>query len=918
MGLWRSAVAGMRRLVRNEQAGRELDDELRHFVELATEENLRRGMSREAAERAAQLEMGGIEATKAEVRGAGWEAHVEAFWSDVRYAWRGLRRAPAFTVVTVLTLALGIGANTAMFSVVNAVTLRPLPYRDAARLTLVWTDDARRGLHRENTALATIDDWRASTRSFSNVGHFMTERAAPIRDDGSGERVRSQAAYISGNLFQTLGASPAAGRAISSEDERTRAPVAVISYGFWRRWFGGASNVIGRTLTIDVGSRRGTSQLTVIGVMPADFFFPDRVTEIWVPAPPRGRIDEESADRFQPGARHWVAVGRLAPGQDIDDARGDLARIGRSLAVAHTTSVPDFPGFATTVVPILETVASVELQSTLWLLLGAVALVLLIACANVASLILGRSSARHREFAVRAAIGAGRGRLVRQVIAESLTIGAIGGVAGVLIATAGTRLLGRAAAQYLPRLDQLRFDVPVLAFAIVVSLVSAIAFGIGPALRLSTANASEALRHAAHVTAGRRLRRSRGVLVVVECALAVVLLAGAGLLLKSLYRLHAVDPGFDPRNILAVRIEFPAELPLTAADLAHPEDVGVSRAEMWEQRMNELALRLEAMPDVESASFIDDLFITGAGRNSITVPGRSADALPAGELAETFVSPQLFATLRVPLRHGRYPTRDDARQKIRALQVRDAPEPVVVNDAFVRRYFPGEHPIGKRFSIGPTGRMHWCVVVGVVADIRRQGLHRDAIPQYYGPFLSTSSSRVDLLVRTSGSPLASAPTIRKEVARLMPGVSIASVSTVESQLGAFSGQRRIQTGLLSAFAALAMILAAVGTFGLVHHMVSERTREIAIRVSLGATPLAVMRMVITQGLKMPVAGVAIGIVVSLAVTRLLSGLLFGVEATDPATFGAVVVTLIGVGGAACYLAGRRAVRLDPSSVLRTP
>jgi predicted permease len=916
MSLWRTVVAGVRRLARNEQIGRDLADELRHFAELATEENVRRGMSRDAAERAARLEMGGVEATKAEVRAGGWEAHVEAFWNDVRYAWRGLWRAPAFTAVTVLTLALGVGANTAMFSVVNAVTLRPLPYRDADRLALVWTDDARRGLHREATALATIEDWRARARSFADVAHVMTQRVSPIRDDGTGERVRSRAAFVSGNLFATLGTSPAVGRVISAEDERTRAPVAVISHAFWQRWFGGARDVVGRPFTIDDGSRRGTTLLTVIGVMPADFFFPDRLTEIWIPATTYWQIDRERGERFQPWARHWIAVGRLAPGAVIDEARADLNRVGRALAAAHPITVPEFPGFATAVVPMLDTVASVELQSALWLLLGAVALVLLIACANVASLILGRSAARHREFAVRAALGAARGRLIRQVVAESLTLAAIGGVAGALIAAAGTRLLARAAAQFLPRLDQLSFDLRVLGFAIVASLISAIAFGIAPALRLSAANASEALREAAHVTAGRRLRRSRGLLVAGECALAVVLLAGAGLLLKSLYRLHAVDPGFDPRNVLAIRIELPSEPPPTGAELAHPETVAPSRARVWEQRMHDLVGRVEATPGVESASFIDDLFISGSGNESVSIPGRPPSEVPPGELAESLVSPELFATLRVPLLQGRFPTRDDAWQKIRALQEPDTPEPVVVNDAFVRRYFPGENPIGKRFYIDPNGRPHWYVVIGVVAGIRRQGLHREVIPQYYGPVLSTSSSRVDLLVRTSGPPLELAATIRREVSRFMPGVSIASVSTVESQLGEFSGQRRLQTWLLSAFAALAVILAAIGIFGLVHHTVSERAREIAIRVSLGASPRAVMRMVIVQGLRMPVAGILIGTAASFGVTRLLSDLLFGVAATDPLTFAAVVSALIGVGWMACYLGGRRAARLDPITVLR--
>jgi predicted permease len=667
MSLWRAVRAGTRSLFRRRLVEQELDDELQHFLELATQENLRAGMPRAAAERAARLRVGGFEATKARVRSGGWEAGVETSWHDLRHALRGLRRNPGFSALAIATVALGIGASTAMFSVINAVILRPLPYHDADRLALIWTDDVRRGLHNEATAYRTITDWREQARTFSDIAFFTRQRVAPMANAPSGGRTSTRSALVSGNLFTLLGVAPLRGRVISSADETERASVAVISYTFWQRELAGAPDVIGRMMTMDDGSKGGSSTVTIVGVMPPEFFFPDKLTQIWTVATTYWRFERESTERFPDWARRWTAVGRLTPEATIASARRDLARIGNQLSAVYPTTEQDFPGFGTTVLPVLDSVAGSSLQSTLWLLLGAVGVVLLVACTNVANLLLARGAARQQEFAVRRALGAGRARLVRQLTAESVLLALCGGVAGLACATWGTRLIARAASTWVPRLDEITVDVRVLVFATVLSLVSGLVFGIIPALRLSGIAANEALREGGRGTASVRLGKTRGLLVMVECALALVLLAGAGLLIKSLYRLQSVNPGFQPQAVLNMRLEYPSEPPPSAEERTQTSRIAPARARGREQQMNELLERLRSIPGVEAAGFIDDLFIHGEGNESITIPGRPASEMGTGQLLESFASPGFFEVLRVPLRSGRYPTRADAEQKIRAL-----------------------------------------------------------------------------------------------------------------------------------------------------------------------------------------------------------------------------------------------------------
>src|SRR4051812_2914497 len=920
-------LAALRPFFRRDAVERELEDELGHYLELSTQERIDAGVPAAAAARAARAEMGGVEATKERVRSGRWETHVENLGRDVRYAFRRVRRNPGFAGVVIVTLALGMGANTVMFSVVNAVMLRPLPYHDAHRLVLIWTDDVRRSLHREGTAYLTITDWKDRSHAFSDLAFYSTQRVAPMTNNPA-VRGRTRSALVSANLFDLLGVQPALGRAISPQDESARAPVVVISHAFWQRWFGGAPDVVGRPLAIDDASKGGTGTLTVIGVMPQDFYFPDKLTELWTPATTYWRFTRESSERFPSWARRWTAVARLAPGASISSARMEMSGIGRELASTYQTGIPDFPGFATTVLPVLDSIAGVDLQWALWILFGATALVLLVACANVANLLLARGAARQHEFAVRRALGGGRGRLVRQLVIEHLVLALAGGAAGVAVAGGGMRVIRSAAAPYVPRIEETTLDVRVLAAATIASIVAAVVFGTVPALRLSTADATGALREGSRAIGSRRVRRSRGFMVLAECALTIVLLAGAGLLLRSLGRLLSVDPGFDPNGVLTMRMEFPSDPPPTAAERRQTSEIGPARARSRKQSMDDLLERVRAVPGVESAAFVDDLFIASEGNDSITIPSRPGEVLTA-ELNSGWITPGFFETMRVPLKRGRLLVDEDALQKIRALwspvvtnlslaekERRAVPEPVVVNESFVRTFFPGEDPIGRRFCTDPTNKTSWYEIVGVIGDMRRGGLERRAMAEYIGPSFPPAGGRSDLLVRTRAAPLALAATIRQEVVRLLPSVTVGQVSTADTQLAEFSGRRRMQTALLSAFAALALVLAAIGIFGLVHYIVAERTREMGVRIALGATPRDILSLVLAQGMRTPIAGIAVGLLASAVSTRLLARLLFETTPTDPLTFIGVSTLLGAVAAAACYVAARRILRVDPLRTLR--
>ena len=925
----RSLKAGLRSLFRRRDVERDLHDELAFYLEQATREQLRAGKTPAEAERAARVEMGSLVSAREQALSGHWEARVEALLKDARYGLRAIRRNPGFAAAAILTIALGTGANTAVFSVVNAVMLRPLPWLGSDRLALIWTDDARRGLHREATAYRTITDWQAASRTFEKIAYFSSQRIAMLPHDPGGDRGRARSALVSASLFDVLGIGPAQGRVISTADETGRAPVAVISHTFWQRWFGGTPDILGKTVVVDAGAKTGLATLTVIGVMPAGFYFPDRTTEIWTPATTYWRFDTESVERFPSWARRWTAVGRLAAGVSLAEARAEFADIGRQLAATHTSTVPDFPGFETTLVSVLDSITGRELQMALWMLLGAVCLVLLVACANVANLLLARGASRQPEFALRRALGAGRGRIVAQLLTESMLLSFAGGAVGTLLAWWGTRVIAGAASDFVPRIDEAAVDGRVLGFALLSAIVAGLVFGLGPAVQLAKSGAGDVLKDGMRGTARRQVRRSRDLLVIAECTLAFVLLTGAGLLLRSLGQLYSVEPGFDPTNVLTVRLEFPTEPPPSPAEQSLGQALGPTRTRARVARANELVERIQSLPGVQSVGFSDDLFVAGQGNESITIPGRPADEMAVGELNSGSLTAGSFSALRVPLRRGRFLTDDDVEQKIVTMysqiikrgtlaeKEKLAPaEPVVVNEAFARRFFPNDDPVGRKFCIDPTGKTYWLVIVGVVGDMHRQGLERRVIPEFFSPWSPQPNGRADLLVRVARDPLGLSGPVRDVVKRTVPGSTVVSMSTADALLGDFTALRRLQTWLLTGFALLGLALAGIGVFALVHFAIAERTREIGIRVTLGATPASVMALVLAQGLRTPAIGIGIGLVAALGLTRVLSSQLFGITATDPITFAVAGLAFVSLAAAASWLAGRRALRIDPARALR--
>jgi predicted permease len=916
----RAVRLGLRRLFDRNRADRDLSDEVAHYVELATAEHVRRGFSPEEAARRARVEMGSIEAVKERVRASGWEARVESFWQDVRYAARNLRGQRTFTLAAALTLTLGIGATTAMFSVVDGV-LRPLPLPRAHELALLFTDDIRRGLHRELTATLTIEDWQRLNTTFSGLAYYSSERATVAVRDG---RQRTRLAFVSSNLFPLLAVPPHLGSWLPADDTPAATVPAVISHALWQNRFGGAADVIGQTLVLDDWQGKDARPAFVVtGVMPPRFAFPDRFTDVWTPAPTYWRWSRERVERFPSWARRWTVLGRLQPDVTVAAAERDFARISAQLNAMHPSAPHDFPGFAVSVVPLLDTVVGPSVQRALWVLMAAVIVVLAIACANVGNLLLARGAARQHELALRFALGASRWRVSRQLLIEALLLAALGGVGGVLLAVMASDALAVFGAGRLPRVDDIAVDRRVLFFAALASLVAGLTCGVLPALRATGGDACRRLRDAGALGGSTRTRVVRATLVAAQCALAAILLVGAGLLVRSLARVYDVRSGFDAENVLVARVEFPRDTTPPA-----PGDSGAGLASTRMQAMDDLFARIAAHPDVEAVSFIDDLFIAGQGNASIAFPGSEATTV-SGQLQEAAVTPQFFRTLHVPLRDGRYLQSGDAVTKIRALWSpierslpliewarRAVAEPVVVNEAFVARFLADRRPIGERFCVDPTGKTYCYEIVGVVADMHRQGPEQPAIPEYYGPYFPVSGGRADLLVRTRAQSDAVSGMIRHTVNELFPGSVVVRIAAVDADFSAFTGQRRFHTTLLAGFAVLAVMLAAIGICSLVHYTVAQRMRELAVRVSLGARPGQVLRLVLASGLRAPFAGIVLGLLAALAGSRVLTHLMFEIEPSDAATFVSVGATLLAVALTACYLPAHRAARRDPVAVLR--
>lgn len=803
---------------------------------------------------------------------------MEALLQDIRYAARRLVKSPAFTLAALATLALGIGATTAIFSVVDAVLLRPLTFQDPSRLVVVWERFAAR--HQETNVVnpANYLDWRDRATSFSDLAAFGWSQQNFTGDVPELVQGRS----VTANFFRTLGLVPLLGRGFTPAEAAPGGPnVIVLSYGLWRRRFGGDSSVVGRSVPVSGGS------VLVLGVMPPQLRqMPWGTEEYWEPF----RLDE--GDRSRRG-RYAMVVGRLKPGVPVARAQAEMDVITRSLEQEH----PEFDtGWSANVISLTDQVVG-SARRALLVVLGAASLVLLIAAANVGNLMQVRAEARGRELAVRTALGASRPRLARQWLVESTLVSLGGGAAGVLLAQWGVDLLVAAAPPGIPRLAEIAVDTRVLAVAAVVSLAVGIAAGLPAALGVTTRGLADALRGGSgRATADRHARRWRNGMVVAQLSLALVLLSGAGLLVRSLQRLSAIEPGFEPDRVTSMTVDLPQA---TYGD-------GARQAAFYQQ----LTDRIHDYPGVSEVGAISLVPLVPQGAATrFTVVGRPAPKPGEWTSADIrIVEPGYFAAMRIPLVRGRAFTTADRS---------DAPPVIVVNQTMARQYWPGADPVGARLQVSWTHPDARPEIIGVVGDVRTSALDADLRPMVYYVEAQEPTGYLTLVVRHSGNPAALASAVRNAVRDLDRDVPLTDVATMSTRLTRSMADRRYPMLLLSGFAGLAVVLAAVGLYGLLSYAVSRRSREIGVRVALGAGRGAVLRMVLGDGVRLTLAGILIGAAGSALGARALGRLLYGIGPTDPVTFVAVAALLVAVALVASYVPASRATRVDPVVALRT-
>jgi predicted permease len=813
-----------------------------------------------------------------------------SLFQDVRYGFRSLARSQGFTAIVVFTLAVGIAANTSIFSVIEAVVLRPLPYRDPTRMVILAnSQEPEEG----GLLYPDIEVLQAKNQSLEDIAAYYRDSGfSRVTLAGADEPLSVQGAFTTANLFPLLGVPPSLGRVFTPEEEKRKERVVVLSNGLWITQFGAAPDVVGRTLQIDGFS------FQVVGVMPATFQLPAKDQQFWAPIT-TNRYWGDPALTTNPDSYHtsgfyqrWQAMGRLKPGMKLLQAQVELntilAGIGQHAKDGNQGSeVRLFP---------LRVALGGNTRLAFNVLFMAVAFVLLIACSNVANLHLARGATREREIAVRAALGANRNRLARQLFTESLLLATLSGCLGLMFVPLGVRGLLRLAPSDIPRLQEAGVDPGVLVFALAISLVAAVLFGLVPAWRISGAieplSASGPGSRSSAV-----LKRTHGLLVVGEFAIATVLLTGAGLLVRSFLAVESVDPGFEPEHVLTMNISLPRASPERTTDFYRA-----------------VLERVRALPGVEAAGAVDSLFDLGRISNLglRSVEGR----IPEPEqrwtpLRWAAVRGDYFQAMGVQLLEGRYFTSQDGP---------NSPLVAIIDQSMARRYWPDEDAIGKRFKgQDPRGKSDdWLTVVGIIRDMRRSGLERAPIPHVYEPYTQAIDGyrTSDLVARVTGPPGALAKPFRALVREIDPSAVLSPVTTMEQQLSAQLSPRRFQTTLLALFSGVALLLAGVGIYGLLHYSVARRTHEIGIRMALGARPHEVVWLLIRDGAKLAVAGLAIGVMAATAVTRLMQRLFFGVGATDPATFVSVAMVLMTVALLACYIPARRAAHVDPTEALR--
>jgi len=866
-----------------------MEDEMRFHLEMQIEQNLGVGMSPEEARWAARRQFGNQTWLKEASREMWSLNSIETLMQDLRYGARTLMKSPGFAFVAVLTLALGIGANTAIFSVVNGVLLRALPYYEPGRLVMVWADrpilQAQIGLEDFPVSVADFVDWRNQNQVLEQMAAMQPPR---INLTGGGEPESVVGLRASASLFPLLGARFAAGRAFLPEEDRAGADrVVVISHGLWQRRYGADPKLIGQKITLN------DEAYTVIGVTAPDFQFPRRdeypygivktKVDLYLPI---AFTPEQMNDRRN---NTLVVIARLKPGVSLGQASAEMNAIARRLTEQYPKTNTDK---GVRLAP-LQQQAVGKARTALLVMLGAVGFVLLIACANVANLLLARAAGRRKEMAIRAALGANRWRMLRQLLTESLLLAFSGGAAGLLLARWGVDLLLSIAPDKLPRAYDIRLDARVAGFTLLISLLTGIVFGLLPALQGSKIDLAETLKEGGRDAAGLLRRRLRGFLVVSEVALAFVLLIGAGLLIRSFARLTEVDPGLDPRGVLTMDILLPFAKYKDGRGLA-----------FFQQTLE----RVRALPGVEAAATVSPLPLSGSsGSGGFDIEGRPSPTEQTFNAGFRTISPDFFKTFRVPLIKGRLLAESDGAK---------APLVVVVNESLAHNYFANEDPLGKRITL--LGDTHAREIVGVVGDVKHSALDEEAKREMYFPMAQARFPPIfmSLAARVSGDPMQMVAAVRGQVWAGDKDLPIYNIETIERLMAKSFAPRRFNLLLLGVFALVGLALAGVGLYGVMSYTVTQRTREIGVRMAMGAQTGDVLRLVIGEGMKLALIGALLGLGGALALTRLLKTLLFEVSATDPLTFIVIAALLIIVALLACWIPARRAASKDPLVSLR--
>lgn len=813
-----------------------------------------------------------------------WGVMMTTLWHDLRFALRMLRKDPGFTTAVIITLTLGIGANSAIFSVVDAVLLRPLPYQNPDQLVMVWENNQKEKRDQNQVSFLNFADWREQNQVFIDSAAFAYWTFNLTGVDQP-ERLRSVIA--SASLFNVLGVKPRLGRSFNPEEDKAgHDQVVVLSHSLWQRRFGADLNVVGRSINLSGGS------FTVIGVMPPDFKFPSEDVELWAPlsAP---IIDTRFPQLMYKRDMHFLTVvARLKSNISVTEAQAQMTTIGRRLE----TQYPDSnTGYGVNIVPLYEqTVANS--RPTLLVLVGVVLFVLLIACANVANLLLARAAARQKEIAMRAALGASRLRIIRQLLTESVLLATLGGVFGLMLAYWSVRTFVALGPADVPRLKDVGLDGRVLVFSLLISLLTGVIFGLAPALQASRSNLNETLREGDRgSTTGGSANRMRNLLVIIEVALSVVLLIGAGLTIKSFSRLQDVDPGFDPRNVLTMRFSLP--------NTTYP------KLEQQEQFYRRLVERLATLPGVQSVGAVTFAPLIGiTSRFWFIVEGRPV-ATPS-ERPQAFhnaVTPDYFRAMGIPLLKGRFFTAQDES---------NAPGVVIINQTLARRFFPNEEATGKRLMLEAPLKDKWLQIVGVVGDVKQSKLSGESGFEMYTAHAQSPMATMYVVMRTVAEPLTFSAAIGSAVREIDKDQPVSNLKTMNQLLSESIAQPRFRTLLLGAFALVALIMVALGIYGVLAYSVKQRTHEMGIRMALGAQRRDILKLVIGQGMILVLIGVVLGLVGAMALTRVMMSLLYEVKPTDPIVFISMSLLVGMVALVACYIPARRATRVDPLVALR--